>query len=555
MKFNHQIIFALIILAILFTIPSQAQDIERQRPAEWEGLVYGGRFMDRFLPMPANGKLSAENWGTAAVKPRYTNNGIEDNEWSYWGGNIIKADDGKFHQFLCRWREDSKKGHMEWPNSETVHAISTNSIGPFKVIDVIGKGHNPEIYPLKDGRFFLYVNDGYYIAKSLNGPWEYNKFTYDQRERPVFDHMSNHTFAQREDGSYLMVCRGGGIWFSQTGLPPYYQVSEKSTYPPYDGRYEDPVVWRTNIQYHMIVNDWLGRIAYYLRSKDGINWKLDTGEAYMPGIARHENGQVEGWYKFERIKMLQDEYGRAYQANFAVADTIKKQDLGSDTHSSKNIAIPLSVGRLITILDQDKIDASTKIIRVLVKAEADFNPQKDLNIPSLRFGASEEVNYGRGCTVYKTEKSGDHLILLFKASGNGFTKENFTGKLLGKTKKGDLLFGYARLPWLEYNQQALSAKFPVLNGISNNKLKIEIEVQNFGQISSIPSQLNIEYQEDDQWKTIATGTVPSLQSFEKTCLTLEARKFKERGEQIHVRVTILQENQKSSVLEGGIIQR
>lgn len=27
--------------------------VERERPAEWDRLVYGGRFMDRFEPMPA----------------------------------------------------------------------------------------------------------------------------------------------------------------------------------------------------------------------------------------------------------------------------------------------------------------------------------------------------------------------------------------------------------------------------------------------------------------------------------------------------------------------
>jgi hypothetical protein len=34
----------------------------------------------------------------------------------------------------------------------------------------------------------------------------------------------------------------------------------------------------------MIVNDWLGRIAYYLRSKDGIHWVVDPGEAYTPEL-------------------------------------------------------------------------------------------------------------------------------------------------------------------------------------------------------------------------------------------------------------------------------
>ena len=105
-----------------------------------------------------------------------------------------------------------------------------------------------------------------------------------------------------------------------------------------------PVIWRDHIQYHLIVNDWLGRIAFYLRSKDGVNWVVDPGEAYMPGVAVHADGQVEDWFKYERLKVYQDKYGRAIQANFAVIDTLKNEDKPFDHHSSKNISIPLNPG-------------------------------------------------------------------------------------------------------------------------------------------------------------------------------------------------------------------
>ena len=39
-----------------------AQITERPRPVEWDHLVEGARFIDRFLPMPA-GKLSSDVWG------------------------------------------------------------------------------------------------------------------------------------------------------------------------------------------------------------------------------------------------------------------------------------------------------------------------------------------------------------------------------------------------------------------------------------------------------------------------------------------------------------
>ncbi|GAA4236453.1 glycoside hydrolase family protein [Postechiella marina] len=546
--------FLFLIVFTNFALNINAQDLKRNRPQEWDGLIFGGRFIDRFSPIPKVGKLTGNTWGAQEVKPRYTDNGIEHKDWSYWGGNIKKGNDGKYHMFVCRWREDSEKGHMEWPRSEVIHAKSNQLIGPFKYVETIGQGHNPEIYKLKNGQYVISVNNGYYLSSSLNGPWEFKIFEYDQRNRPVFDHLTNNTYAQREDGSYLMVSRGGEISFSETGLPPFNQVNTKTVYPPYEGRYEDPVVWKTNIQYHLIVNDWLGRIAYYLRSKDGINWKTDTGEAYLPGIAKYEDKTLVNWYKFERMKIYQDEYGRAYQANFAVADTIKKQDKGSDNHSSKNIGIPLKKGKLLTVLNTSRINANTDFIRVKIKAEADFNPHKNINIKSLRFGASEEINFGRGSKIYKTEKSGNDLILIFHGKNNGLTHNNFAGKLLGKTKKGKLLFGYARLPEINYNQQALSSKFPTLS-LNGKHLKTEIEVQNFGQISSKPSLLTIDYLKNDKWVEFAKDTVTTLKPFKKQTLTIHGKKFADRETPVKVKVTIKQKDQKDDVLEGFVIIR
>lgn len=151
-----------------------------------------------------------------------------------------------------------------------------------------------------------------------------------------------------------MVCRGGGVWISKDGLSTYHQLTDKRIYPAVEGRFEDPVVWKDELQYHLIVNDWLGRIAFYQRSKDGVNWVTEQGEAYMPGISFHKDGKVERWFKYERPKVLQDQYGRATQMNFAVIDTIKWNDLPNDKHSSKNICIPLNKGMRLSILNKRK---------------------------------------------------------------------------------------------------------------------------------------------------------------------------------------------------------
>jgi hypothetical protein len=116
--------------------------------------------------------------------------------------------------------------------------------------------------------------------------------------------------------------------------------------------------------------------------------------------------------------MYQDKYGRAVQANFAVIDTLKNEDRPFDNHSSKNISIPLNPGVLLTILDKKPITAQTKTIRLKIQAEDGFNPQTDIDLNSLRFGASTEVNYGRGSKLLKTETDGNDRDFRWKRKRN-----------------------------------------------------------------------------------------------------------------------------------------
>lgn len=513
-----------------------SQVTERERPKEWDQLVNGARFMDRFLPMKGN-KLSSDTWGTAGVRPRYVDNGIEDRIWSYWGGNIRKGEDGKYHLMVCGWLEASPKGHMEWGNSWVFNTVSDNLTGPFKPVNIIGKGHNPEIFRAKDGRYVIYVINGRYVSDDINGKWEYGKFDFNARDRRIIEGLSNLSFAQREDSSYIMVCRGGGIWISRDGLSEYNQLTDSRVYPNVKGRFEDPVIWRDHIQYHMIVNDWLGRIAFYLRSKDGVNWVTDPGEAYMPGIAVHEDGRAEDWFKYERIKMYQDKYGRAVQANFAVIDTLKNEDKSFDNHSSKNISIPLNPGVLLTILDKKPITAQTKTIRLKIQAEDGFNPQTDIDLNSLRFGASTEVNYGRGSKLLKTETDGNDLIVTFDGKGNGMTEDEFAPKLIGKYKNGKMLYGYARLPYIDYIEPILSARAPVFVQ-SDKGWEGNIEVQNFGQVSSQKASVKIEYKKDGKMIKVASATVPPLTPYEKTDVRFVTKANFEKAEDYDFLVTI-----------------
>ena len=59
----------------------------------------------------------------------------------------------------------------------------------------------------------LYANGRAYTAPSLDGPWKDYNLEYDTRGTPSGE-MTNHTFTPREDGSLLMVSRGGRVWIN-----------------------------------------------------------------------------------------------------------------------------------------------------------------------------------------------------------------------------------------------------------------------------------------------------------------------------------------------------
>lgn len=514
MKLKTLSLFA---FAFLSCSSMNAQITERERPAEWKDLILGARFMDRFDAMP-DGALSSDVWGAKNVIPRFVDNGIESKKFSFWGGNIIQTDDGLYHLFVCGWPENSPKGHMFWPKSTVFHAVSKQLHGPYTIKGNVGKGHNPEAYRLDDGRYIVYVIDGYYMADDINGPWVYGEFEFNKRDRKIIEGLSNLTFARRQDGSRIMICRGGGVWISKDGLSTYNQISDKRVYPPVKGEFEDPVIWRDSIQYHLIVNDWLGRIAFYQRSKDGLNWITEQGEAYVPGISFHKDGKVEKWFKYERLKIFQDRYGRAVQANFAVIDSTKWDDMPNDNHSSKNICVPLNKGMLLSVLGSKPINASTKSIEVLIKAEEDFNPQTDIDIQSLRFGSFNEVNFGRGAKVIKTKKSGNDLLVVFNGKGSGIDENEFAPKMIGKDKNGKMIFGYAALPSVDYKPALLSALCPKYD---TAKKLINVEVQNFGLTESKPVEVEIICSSSH----VVKAKLASLKPYDKTVLTFQIAGF------------------------------
>jgi hypothetical protein len=417
--------------------------VERETPKEWDDLVLGGQFMDLILPAPIFNKLRSETWGADGVVPRDIDNGIEDPAWSYWGGKPILAPDGRYYWFGCRWPETHPKGHGGWPESEIIRAIGDRPTGPFVFENVIGAGHFPEITQLKDGTWRLYHFHGYYRSKTLEGPWAHVS-----KEKDGFpnEKIQMGSICLREDGSLLMVCRYSNMYIKENGSDVWELKTEKRVHPEtMYGWYEDPVIWRTEVQYHMIVNDWQGRMAYHMRSVDGITWVTDPGFAYTKGFDGYEDGTKVDWFKYERPKVLQDKYGRPTHIYFAVIDVPKWQDEGSDNHSSKNIALPLVIEKRIQVMNTEAISDLSSEIRVRICAEHGFDPRVDIDGDSLHFGSAHEVNYGRGAVLKGTESDGPDLVLLFNVKGTGLTSADFAAKLLGRCTTGELLLGWAKL--------------------------------------------------------------------------------------------------------------
>jgi MYXO-CTERM domain-containing protein len=331
--------------------------------------AFAAEFITYFQPTPIVGQLDKTAWGTAAVGPRDTSNGLEDptmSKWAYWDGKIIKGPDGKYHLFGSRW--DQAGGHAGYPNSVAIHAVSDAVLGPYVDQGICypdnqgGKGHNVTAIAMSDGRYGIVVSDtrpgDLFIASSLEGPWAFQgHIPIDSNGHTTTRLTDNMSIMQRPDGRYMIVPLGGFVMISDTGITGPYKVVTDNIFPQNVAGYpsatrEDPVVWFSGGQYHVLVDDYHDRKAMHLTSPDGITWKYKD-LAYDPttDMIRYTDGTVNHWYKLERVGVYM-ENGHVAYFTFAAIDVDKTLDLGNDKHGSKIIVVPF---------DGVKFDAETGI--------------------------------------------------------------------------------------------------------------------------------------------------------------------------------------------------
>lgn len=403
------------------------------------------QFMDCFEPIPLVGDLSDDCWGADAVGARDQQNGLEDREmakYSYWDGAIMKDEEsGKYYMFASRWNQAGghwgQDGISGWQGSQAVYAVSDHLYGPYEDMGPLwpdwceGAGHNVFPFELSDKdplyaegyRYAISISDTgmhgdiangtLHISKSLDGPWELlengNGGKLNASGGEGFN-LSNISITVRQDGTYEATNRNGDIAIADS-LAGVWEVKENGLWWKIPGmsseNIEDPVIWYSDGLYHIIVNKWDARMAYYLTSEDGItNWKRHPGMAYAPDtdFLRYEDGTVNDWTKLERPNVYVED-GKVKAMTFAVIDVQKEEDFGNDAHGSKIIVVPLSSEKLQNLDSQpDPLDKREGIL-----------PVADATIQSWE-GESDK-NYGKE-QFLQLQKSPD-----FEETGNGLLGE------------------------------------------------------------------------------------------------------------------------------------
>ncbi|MDR2680723.1 MAG: hypothetical protein LBC47_07955, partial [Tannerella sp.] len=111
---------------------------------------------------------------------------------------------------------------------------------------------------------------------------------------------------------------------------------------------------------------------------------------------------------------------------------------------------------------------------------------------------------------------------------NGITADEFAPKLIGKTTAGSLLYGYARLPYVDYLEPALSALAPIFTR-RTDVTDISVEVRNFGQVSSREATLQLTVEENGKDVVAGIAAIPPLKPYEKTTVFFPSKQTFETG--------------------------
>ncbi len=319
---------------------------------------------------------------------------FESEQWSHWGGSVVKGDDGLYHMLYSRW---PKKLGWAWvTDSEIAHATAASPLGPFTHKDVAlprrGKErwdgwctHNPTVHKFGDKYYLYYMGNtgdgvitgtpnkeqlnwthrnnqriGVAVADSPAGPWT-------RMDKPMLDISnddsawdslvtSNPSVCQKPDGSFLMVYKAVGKEFPMpNGGPVVHCVatSDKPTGPfvkspdpvfTFAGERfpaEDPYIWFQDGKYRAVVkrikHEGEKRIFSLVQydSLDGFDWQPAKHHEISDRTVTWEDGTSEQFNHLERPQVVVEN-----GVPIALACAADRIDQNKVRHSF-NIQIPL----------------------------------------------------------------------------------------------------------------------------------------------------------------------------------------------------------------------
>lgn len=184
--------------------------------------------------------------------------------------------------------------------------------------------------------------------------------------------------------------------------------------------------------------------------------------------------------------------------------------------------MPLVVEKLISIVDTASVTKHTRRITLKIEAEDGFDPQQDLDIESLRFGSDSVVNYGRGCKAVGSKAEDKDLLVYFEGA-SGINYRDYDFKLLGQTKTGDLVFGYALLPGRSATAPTLIT-LPINIKVIDDKKVLESAIENWGLEASGPCNAIVLEHGQKAKRVVQEIQVPSIKPYESTKLSVPLKK-------------------------------
>ena len=418
----------------------------------------------------ATGSTPANCTAGAGVVPRDTCNGIESPKNPpgnyYWDGSIIRASDGNYHLFADRWA-GSSGFNPGWLNSDPIHAAGgSNPLGPYAdkgyAYSYSGfgsdphHGHNSEVFTLLNGTYAMVVSEvvawTIFTSPSVDGPWTPCPGSPGSGlSVPSNGYGGNNSYASnvsivaRPDGNFESIQRHGLIALSTSGVcGPYKAQQPTNTYPSAEavpsansgsifpnkkthsdpagpstaeGTYslaEDPVIWYSGGQYHVLYDYPDDRVGYLLTSTDGIHNWTDQGLAYDPRSAQkifsYTDGTVDHWYKMERPFVLV-ENGHITHVTFAVSDVDKNNQISAGTdHGSKVIVIPF---------DGITFEKDNGIISTGIQEAAQSGPSRQAIVSRDGSFVIDYAGYGPGLVEFGLYTTKGNLVSHRRVSVTG----------------------------------------------------------------------------------------------------------------------------------------